>query len=114
VPPQDLRCAENFYKKIAYSYVIVRKRQFLSFIIDSFIQHASCLFSYACIVIGQVFICRYIFMLMYSFVSPFREAKFCGVPPCVFDKSGSAAGEKVLRNTGVEVFMSEKCLSRVY
>jgi hypothetical protein len=33
-------------------------------------------------------------MAMYSFVSPFRQAKFCGVPSCVFDKSGCAAGEK--------------------
>jgi hypothetical protein len=29
----------------------------------------------------------------------FREATFCGVPPCVFDKLGCAAGEKRLRNT---------------
>jgi hypothetical protein len=34
-------------------------------------------------------------MAMYSFVSPFREAKFCGVPSCVVDKLGCAAGEKV-------------------
>jgi hypothetical protein len=52
------------------------------------------LFSYACILKGQVFICRYIFMVMYSFVPPFREATFCGVPSCVSDKLGCAAGEK--------------------
>jgi hypothetical protein len=52
------------------------------------------LFSYACILIGQGFICRYIFMVMYSSVPAFREAKFCGVPSCVFDKLGCAAGEK--------------------
>jgi hypothetical protein len=39
---------------------------------------------------------------MYSFVPLFREAKFCGVPPCVFGKLGCAAGEKRLRNTGLE------------
>jgi hypothetical protein len=38
--------------------------------------------------------CRYIFMAMYSFIPPFREAKFCGVPSCVFEKLGCAAGEK--------------------
>jgi hypothetical protein len=39
---------------------------------------------------------------MYSFVPPFREAKFCGVPSCGFDKSGCAAGKKILRNTALE------------
>jgi hypothetical protein len=34
------------------------------------------------------------FMVMHSFVPPFREAKFCGVPSCVFDKLGCVAGEK--------------------
>jgi hypothetical protein len=38
-------------------------------------------------------------MAMCSFVPPFREAKFCGVPSCAFDKLGCAAGEKRLRNT---------------
>jgi hypothetical protein len=37
-------------------------------------------------------------MAMYSFVPPFRETKFCGVPSCVFDISGCATGEKRLRN----------------
>jgi hypothetical protein len=41
-------------------------------------------------------------MAMYSFVSPFREAKFCGVPLCVFDKLGCAAGEKKVANTGID------------
>jgi hypothetical protein len=40
-------------------------------------------------------------MAMYSFVPPFREAKFCGVLPCVFDKLGCAAGENSLRNIGL-------------
>jgi hypothetical protein len=43
------------------------------------------LFSYACILIGQVFICRYIFMAMYSFINPSWGA---------FDKLGCATGEK--------------------
>jgi hypothetical protein len=41
-------------------------------------------------------------MAMYTFVPRFREAKFCGVPSCVFDKSGYAAGEKSLRNTDLD------------
>jgi hypothetical protein len=40
-------------------------------------------------------------MGMYSFVPPFREATFCGVLSCVFDKSGCAAGEKRLWNTAL-------------
>jgi hypothetical protein len=36
-----------------------------------------------------------------SFVPPFREAKFCGLPSCVFDKLGCAAGKKRLRDTGL-------------
>jgi hypothetical protein len=52
------------------------------------------LFSYACTLTGQVFIYRYIFMAMYSFVPPFREVKFCGVLSCVIDILGCAAGEK--------------------
>jgi hypothetical protein len=60
------------------------------------------LFSYACILIGQVYICRYIFVAMCSFVPPFREATLCGVQSCVFDKSGCAAGEKRLRNTALD------------
>jgi hypothetical protein len=37
-------------------------------------------------------------MTMYSFVPPFHEAKFCGVP--IFDKLRHAAGEESLQNTG--------------
>jgi hypothetical protein len=33
-------------------------------------------------------------MVMYSFVPPFREATFCGVSSCVFDKLWCATGEK--------------------
>jgi hypothetical protein len=52
---------------------------------------------------GQVFIpvCRYIFKAMYSFVPPFREAKFCGVPSRV-------AGETRLRNAALEESMETK------
>jgi hypothetical protein len=41
-------------------------------------------------------------MAMHIFVPPFREAKFCGVLSCVFDKLGCAAGEKWLRDTALE------------
>jgi hypothetical protein len=37
-------------------------------------------------------------MTMENFIPPFREATFYGVPSCVFDKLGCAAGEKRLRN----------------
>jgi hypothetical protein len=71
------------------------------------------LFSYACVLIGQGYICRYILLAMYSFVPPFREATFCGVPSCVFDKSGCAAGEKMLRNTALMVQHNGKTLMLV-
>jgi hypothetical protein len=60
------------------------------------------LFLYACVLTGQGFICRYIFMAMYSVVPPFHEATFCGVPSCVFDKLGCATGDKRLWNTDLE------------
>jgi hypothetical protein len=41
-------------------------------------------------------------MAMYSFIPPFREAKFCGVMSCVSDKLGCAAAVKELRNTDLE------------
>jgi hypothetical protein len=37
-------------------------------------------------------------MVMYGFVPPYREATFCGVPSCVFDKLGCAADKKWLQN----------------
>jgi hypothetical protein len=76
---------------LRYSY-----KKAISYISSSIVFSNMCnvLFSYACILIGQVFVCRYIFMVMYSFVPPFREATFCGVPSCVFDKSEFAASEK--------------------
>jgi hypothetical protein len=42
-------------------------------------------------------------MAMYSFVAPFHEAEFCGVPLCVFDKLGHATGGKRLLNTVIRV-----------
>jgi hypothetical protein len=48
----------------------------------------------ACTLMGQELICRYILMATYSFVPPFREAKFCGVLSCVSDKLGCAMSEK--------------------
>jgi hypothetical protein len=61
------------------------------------------LFSYARTLIRQGFICRFIFMFMYSFETPFREAKVCSVPSCVFDNLGCVAGEESLRNTVISV-----------
>jgi hypothetical protein len=37
-------------------------------------------------------------MVIQSFIPPFLEAKFCGVPSCVLDKLGCAEGEKSLQN----------------
>jgi hypothetical protein len=37
-----------------------------------------------------------------SFVPPLREAKCFGVPSCVFDKLGRAAGEKRVWNTALQ------------
>jgi hypothetical protein len=56
------------------------------------------LLSRACSVVGQVFMCRYMFMAMYSFASSFREAKFCGVPSYVFDRSGCTTVKKFSEN----------------
>jgi hypothetical protein len=44
-------------------------------------------------------------MAMYSFVPHFREATFCGVLSCVFDKLGCVADEKRLRNTAVDLYL---------
>jgi hypothetical protein len=38
-------------------------------------------------------------MAMYNLVPPFREATFCGVRSCNFDKLGCTAAEKSLWNT---------------
>lgn len=40
------------------------------------------LFPYVCTFMGKGFICKYIFIAMYSFIPPFHEAKICGVPSC--------------------------------
>lgn len=37
--------------------------------------------------------CWYIFMILYSFIAPFRDAKICGMSSCAFHKSECAAGE---------------------
>jgi hypothetical protein len=44
VPLQGFRCAANFYKKLHIHSLELEKRQILSFIIDSFIQHVQCFF----------------------------------------------------------------------
>jgi hypothetical protein len=41
-------------------------------------------------------------MAMYSFVTPYCGATFCGVPLCVFDKLGDTMGEKSLQNTALQ------------
>jgi hypothetical protein len=65
------QCAANFYQ-IAYTYVIVRKKQFFSFIIHNFSYHVLCfifigLHSYGI----SISICRCIFMAMCSFIPTF-------------------------------------------
>jgi hypothetical protein len=59
-------------------------------------------FSYACILKGQGFICRYIFMAIFSFIPPFHQMTFCDVPSCIFDKLGCAVCAKRLQNTVLE------------
>jgi hypothetical protein len=51
-------------------------------------------------------------MAVYSFVPPFRKAKFCDVPSRVFNKLGCAAGEKSLRNTALVRANKEGALLR--
>jgi hypothetical protein len=46
--------------------------------------------------------CRCIFMVMYSFILPFREAIFCSVSPRVFGQV-TCAGEKSSRNSGIQI-----------
>lgn len=53
----------------------------------------------------------YIFMAICSFVTPFREAKFCSIPSCVFDKLGCAVGEKRLRSSRIEPGSIFPCIS---
>jgi hypothetical protein len=42
-------------------------------------------------------------MAVYSFVRPLEEAKFCGVPSCVFDRLDCAVDEKISRSNGLEI-----------
>jgi hypothetical protein len=105
------RCAANFYKKLLIRTLQLEKDNTLSFVIyihthtphrfaPSLVLSNICMFYFDMpSSFRQVFICRYIFMTMYSFVPRFREATYCGVPLSVFDKLGCAAGEKRLRNT---------------
>jgi hypothetical protein len=48
-------------------------------------------------------------MIMPSFISPFHEVKFCGLPSCVFDKLGCAIGEKILWNTALQTSFLNGC-----
>jgi hypothetical protein len=84
-----------------YSY----KRHFLSFIIDSFIQHVLCfvficLHSYRASIYMQIHIYGHVWVSIVSYPL-FCEATVCDVPSCVFDKYGCAAGETMMRNTGL-------------
>jgi hypothetical protein len=109
----QLVCAANFYKKLFIRTLQLQKGNILHFVIrirnkhhtgsSSIVSSNMCyvLFSNVCILIGQGFICRYIFMAMHIFVPPFREAKFFGVPSRVFDILGCAAGEQRLPNTAL-------------
>jgi hypothetical protein len=89
------RRTANLYKKLQIRTLQLEKSN--SYLSSSMFLSNMCnvLFSYACILIGQGFICRYIFMAMYSFVPPFREATFCGVPSCVWQIRVSCGRKKV-------------------
>lgn len=82
--------------------IIIRKTHIDRFIIDSFIKMCDVSISYACTLTVQVFICTYIFMAMYSFVTRLIEATFCGMPLRAFEKFGCTAGEKYLRKTALD------------
>jgi hypothetical protein len=52
------------------------------------------LVSFASILVGRRLIYRNIFMATYSFVSPFRKAKFCDLLSCVLEKLRCAGSVK--------------------
>jgi hypothetical protein len=91
------------------SHVIVRKGQFLSFIVDSFIQHVQFLFSNACILKGMCMcMCMYVYVYVDTYLWPcivayplFVRRHFV-VCRHMSDKSGWAAGEERLRNTDID------------
>jgi hypothetical protein len=60
VPPQRFRCAANFYKKLHIRTFCCKKAT--SYISSSIVfpNMSNVLFSYACILTGQRFVCRYI------------------------------------------------------
>jgi hypothetical protein len=57
------------------------------------------LFSYAFILIGQRFMCEYIFMEVYSSVPIFIRQNFVVCCYVCFDKLGGTAGGECLQNT---------------
>jgi hypothetical protein len=75
------RCVANFYKQLPLRLGKVSHRP-SSLTVSCSMRRV--LFSCACILIGQVFICRYISKATRSFVTAFREAVFCGVPSQVW------------------------------
>jgi hypothetical protein len=52
------------------------------------------MFSHACTLTGQGFICRHISTALCSFIYPLHEAKFYGVLSCAFNKLGCAMSVK--------------------
>jgi hypothetical protein len=58
-------------------------------------------FAFVCLLIGQGFICSYMFMAVCSVILPFYEVTFCGVLSDIFDKLRCATGEKRLQNTAL-------------
>jgi hypothetical protein len=133
VPPQVFRCAANFYNKFYIRMLSLEKGNVLSFVIKIRYTHThtythtgsssivlsnmcNVVFSYPCSLIGQVFMRRYIFMAMYSFVPPFREATFCGVPLCVWQIRVCHGWRKVAghwsRPIMCLIFWGEYCVSQ--
>jgi hypothetical protein len=106
VPLQVFMCAVKFYKKF-YVHILQSERgNILYFMISIHNKHTPdassvvlfymcyILFLYACVITGQGFVCRYMFMAMYSFVPTSCEVVFCGVLSCVFDKLQCTMGKK--------------------
>jgi hypothetical protein len=110
------RCAANLYKKLHIRTLWLEKGNILSFAIripnnahtgsSSIVLFNMCyvLFSYAYTLILQGFICRYIFMAIYSFVPPFSWDEINFV---VCDKLRCAAGEESLGIAVIEEASSQ-------
>jgi hypothetical protein len=71
-----------------------------------FVAVGTCLPNRYLAMVMFITICICIFVDLYNFVSPFREAKFCGVRSYVFHRCESAAGDRKL--TGPKYRGTEK------